>query len=173
MKKILSWNVIPNGPWGQSFVIGAVLYEDGEETKRFLARCPIEGEASTWVKQNVLPLIRGIRQTHSSYEEMLRAFSKFYMDNRANADVIHMGLPSASKVVCDMYNFEYIDEWASLYPWLDISSCLKLAAVDSVEEYNENHSIITKYPEIGGSCNPIYQCRANALCYMDMIKNFN
>lgn len=168
----MSWNIISNSPWGQAFVIGAVLYENGEEIKRFLARCPIEGEKSDWVKQNVLPIIRGIHQTHSSYEEMLKSFSKFYMDNRANADVIHMGLPTATKVVSDMHTLGYIDEWASVYPWLDISSCLKLADVNSVEEYNENHSIIVQYPEFGGSYNPIYECRANALCYMDMIKNF-
>ena len=172
MKKILSWNIISNGPWGQAFVIGAVLYENGEETKRFLARCPIEEEKSDWVDQKVLPIIRGIHQTHSSYQEMLKAFAKFYMDNRANSDVIHMGLPVASKIVFDMHTFKYIDEWASLYPWLDISSCLKLAEVDSVEEYNENHALVVKYPEIGGTCNPIYDCRANALFYMDMMKKF-
>lgn len=171
MKKVLSWNIISNSPWGQAFVIGAVIYEDGEETKCFLARCPLEGETS-WVAQNILPVIRGIRQTHSTYEEMIKAFSKFYMENRANADVIHMGLPAASKVVSDMHNLEYIDEWASMYPWLDISSCLKLAAVNSAEEYNENHAIIVQYPDIGGKCNPIYECRTNALCYMDMIKNY-
>lgn len=43
--KILSIDAETNGLYGMSFAIGAVLTdkETGEEEKRFLVRCPIDG----------------------------------------------------------------------------------------------------------------------------------
>lgn len=39
--KIFSWDCETNGLWGRAFAIGAVVYEDGVESKKFYARCPI------------------------------------------------------------------------------------------------------------------------------------
>ena len=37
-----------------------------------------------WVSENVLPQMKGIQETYKSYEELLAAFSKFYLDNKDN-----------------------------------------------------------------------------------------
>ena len=172
-KKILSWDSETNGLWGESFSIGAVLYEDGIETTSFYARCPIQGEINPWVSENVLPQMSEMEVTHSSYEEMLAAFAEFYLANKENAEVIfHMGLPVEARVVLDMHNFGLIGDWDGAYPWLDISGHLQAKGFDptSVDTYNREHSIEVPMPKAGGTHNPLYDSRAAALCYMDLMK---
>jgi hypothetical protein len=56
-----------------------------------VGRCPISEEVNPWVAENVLPQMKGIRETYKSYEELLSAFSEFYLENKDQADVIvHM-----------------------------------------------------------------------------------
>lgn len=173
MKKIFTWDAETNGLWGQAFAIGAVLYENGVEVASFYARCPIEGEVNSWVAKNVLPQMEDMVQTHDSYEEMLSAFAKFFMENKADADVIfHMGVPVESRVIIDMHDKGFIGDWDGAYPWLDIAGCLKHAGFDctSVDTYNAEHGIVVPQPEAGGTHNPLYDSRAAALCYMDLMK---
>ena len=171
--KILTLDAETNGLWGQAFAIGAVLYENGIEVASFYARCPIEGEVNSWVAENVLPQMEGMIQTHDSYEEMLKAFAEFFMENKADADVIfHMGVPVESRVIIDMHDKGFIGDWDGAYPWLDIAGCLKHAGFDctSVDTYNAEHGIVVPQPEAGGTHNPLYDSRAAALCYMDLMK---
>ncbi len=173
MKKVFSWDCETNGLWGKAFSIGAILYEDGREVKKFYARCPIKGQIDSWVKDNVLPQMADMPETHSSYEEMLKAFSNFFLENKEDADVIfHMGVPVEARVIIDMYDNGLIGEWDGAYPWLDIAGCLKQAGFDctSVDDYNAKHGIEVPQPEAGGSHNPLYDSRATALCYMDLQK---
>ncbi len=171
--KILTLDAETNGLWGQAFAIGAVLYENGIEVASFYARCPIEGEVNSWVAENVLPQMEDMIQTHDSYEKMLKAFAEFFMENKADADVIfHMGVPVESRVIIDMHDKGFIGDWDGAYPWLDIAGCLKHAGFDctSVDTYNAEHDIVVPQPEAGGTHNPLYDSRAAALCYMDLMK---
>lgn len=173
MKKVFSWDAETNGLWGKSFAIGAVVYEDGVEVKTFYARCPIEGKVDSWVEENVLPQMVDMIQTHESYLEMLKAFSKFFLENKEDADVIfHMGVPVEARVVLDMHDQGLIGQWDGAYPWLDIAGCLQQAGIDctSVDSYNATHGIVVPQPEAGGTHNPLYDSRAAALCYMDLQK---
>ena len=173
MAKVFSWDVETNGLWGIGFAIGAVVYEDGVESKKFYARCPISGQVDGWVKENVLPQMEDMEETHTSYEEMLKAFAEFFMNNKADADVIfHMGCPVEARVILDMHDKGFIGKWDGAYPWLDIAGCLKQAGFEStsVDIYNANHGIIVPQPEAGGTHNPLYDSRAAALCYMDLQK---
>lgn len=173
MIKIFSLDAETNGLWGQAFAIGAVLYENGIEVASFYARCPIQGEVNSWVAENVLPQMEDMIQTHDSYEEMLKAFAEFFMENKADADVIfHMGVPVESRVIIDMHDKGFIGDWDGAYPWLDIAGCLKHAGFDctSVDTYNAEHDIVVPQPEAGGTHNPLYDSRAAALCYMDLMK---
>lgn len=172
MGKILSWDCESNGLWGKAFAIGAVLYEDGREVKTFYARCPIEGDVSIWVEENVLPQMADMAQTHDNYVEMIKAFAEFFLENKDDADVIfHMGVPVEARVVLDMYDNDFIGLWDGAYPWLDIAGCLKQAGFDctSVDSYNEAHGITVPQPEPGGTHNPLYDSRAAALCYMSLM----
>ncbi len=172
-KKVFSWDCETNGLLGQAFAIGAVLYENGKEVKKFYARCQIEGDVNLWVKENVLPQMEGMEVTHSSYEEMIKAFAEFFLENKADADVIfHMGCPVEARVILDMHDNKFIGDWDGAYPWLDIAGCLLQAGFDctSVDGYNADHGIIVPQPEAGGTHNPLYDSRAAALCYMDLMK---
>lgn len=172
-KKIFSWDVESNGLWGHGFAIGSVVYEDGREIKKFYARCPIEGKVNSWVEENVLPQMADLKETHATYEEMLKAFAEFFMNNKADADVLfHMGIPVEARVVLDMHDKGFIGDWDGAYPWLDIAGCLKQAGFDStsVDAYNATHGIVVPQPETGGTHNPLYDSRAAALCYMDLQK---
>lgn len=172
--KIFSWDVETNGLWGKAFSIGAVLYEDGKEVKSFYARCPISGKVDPWVEENVLPQMVNMLRTHNSYEEMLKAFSVFYLENKDSSEVIyHMGSPVESRVIIDMHDFGFIGDWDGAYPWLDVAGCLKKAGFDctSVDAFNASHGIEVPQPEPGGTHNPLYDSRACALCYMELMKS--
>lgn len=173
MGKIFSWDVETNGLWGKGFAIGAVVYEEGIEVKKFYSRCPIDGEVDSWVEKYVLPEMVDMDQTHNTYDEMLEAFAKFYMENKADADIIfHMGCPVEARVILDMHDKGFIGDEDGAYPWLDIAGCLKQAGFDctSVDTYNTEHNIKIIQPEAGGTHNPLYDSRASALCYMDLQK---
>ena len=170
---VFSWDAETNGLWGQAFAIGAVLYKDGTEISSFYARCPIQGEVNPWVAENVLPQMTQMEITHDSYESMLASFAEFYLANKDGADVVfHMGLPVEAKVVLDMHTLGLIGDWDGAYPWLDISGHLQAKDFDptSVDTYNREHGIEVPMPEAGGTHNPLYDSRAAALCYMDLMK---
>lgn len=172
-KKVFSWDCETNGLWGQAFSIGAVLYEDEQEVKKFYARCPIEGGINSWVEANVLPQMVDMEETHETYSAMLKAFAEFFLENKKDADVVfHMGVPVESRVITDMHERGFIGDWDGAYPWLDIAGCLKHAGFNctSVDSYNAKHGIAVPQPEPGGTHNPLFDSRAAALCYMDLMK---
>ena len=169
---IFSWDVESNGLLGDAFAIGAIVYKKGEEVKTFLARCPINGAVDEWVENNVLPQMTDIKITHDSYESMLADFCKFFIDNKEGADVIfHMGVPVEAKVILDMHKNGLLGPFEGAYPWLDIAGVLKHAGEEctSVDNYNSKHGIIVPQSD-GGTHNPLYDSRAAALCYMDLMK---
>ena len=155
MNKILSFDAETNGLWGTSFAIGAVVYE--EETCRqatgvshFIARCPIDGEIDPWVYENVLPVISGIEETHTSYDSMLSAFSLFYMRHKKNADVItHIPVPVESGLIRDMHEKEFIGDWDAPFPLIDIAPILMLCGENplSVDDYAKKHGLSLEFPE--------------------------
>ena len=170
--KVFSWDCETNGLWGKAFAIGAIVYGNGVEVKSFYARCPIEEAVNPWVADNVLPQMEGMAITHESYADMLKAFAEFFMENKADADVIfHMGVPVEARVVLDMHELGFIGDWDGAYPWLDIAGNLRQAGFDctSVDAYNREHGIEVPQTEAGGAHNPLYDSRAAALCYMDIM----
>lgn len=111
MNKIFSWDCETNGLCGKAFAIGAVIYKDGREVKNFYARCPIDGTVDSWVEVNVLPQMVDMVETHTTYEEILKAFAEFFLENKTDADVIfHMGVPVETRVVLDMHDKGFIGD---------------------------------------------------------------
>ena len=153
MKKVFSWDCETNGLIGKAFAIGAVLYdEEGNEVKKFYARCPIEGKVDPWVQENVLPQMEGMELTHDSYESMLQAFGEFFLSNKEDAHVIfHMGNPVEGRVICDLHDLGILGPFDGAYPWLDVAGCLLQAgyAPDSVDAYNKANGIEVPMPEPG------------------------
>jgi len=104
MKKCFSFDAETDGLWGKAFAIAALVYdENGNEIARFMGRLADSVVTNDWVKQNVLPQLSGVPVTHESYEAMLADFAKFYLANKADADVVvHMATSSklSSCAIC-------------------------------------------------------------------------
>ena len=171
VRRVFSWDVETNGLWGQGFSIAAVVFEDGKEVSSFIGRCPIEEDVNGWVAENVLPQMVGIPETFGSYEEMLRAFSEYYLKEKEDSDVVvHMGVPVESRVLIDMHRLGFIGDWDGPFPLIDIAGNLQQAGFDptSVDTYNKDHGIKVPTCE-GGTHNPLYDSRAAALCYLHLM----
>lgn len=170
--KVFAFNVVSNGVWKKAFAIGAVVYEDDKESKKFYAKCPIEQEPNWWLSENVLPKMEEAKITHSSYESMLKEFAKFYLENKNYAKmIVENGFITESKVIFDMHELGYINDYAG-HVVFEILSSLEQAGYkgDSIG-YNKEHNINVPVLEAGGSYNPVYKARAIAYCYMDLISN--
>jgi len=170
MKKILSFDAETNGLWGKPFAIAAIIYgEDGQELTHFIGRCPIEGETNEWVAQNVLPQMTEISETHESYDALLADFAKFYLANKADADmIVHMGVPVESSLLKDMHSKGYIGDWDGPYPLIDIAGNLQQVGEDptSVDSYVTKFGLEVR--DFGTTHNPLYDSEVAARVYLHL-----
>jgi hypothetical protein len=171
MKKIFSFDAETNGLWGRAFSLAAILYgEDGEEVARFVGRCPIQGDVNPWVRDNVLPQMVAVPETHSSYEELCGDFAAFYLGNRVGADVVvHMGVTVESRVLSDLHALGFIGDFDGPYPLLDLAGVLAMAGEDptSVDSYVRKHGLSIK-EFVGGTHNPLYDSEVAARVWMHL-----
>lgn len=157
--KIFSFDAEANGLWGKAFAISAVLFEDGVQVKSFLARCPVEGDVEEWVRENVLPAMEKIPNTHADYFSALEAFFKFYLLYKEGASVIvHMGLPVEARLFLDAHNQGFLGDWDAPYPLIDISALPEIGT--SVDAYNDARGI-----GVGGTHNPLSDSINAAVAY--------
>lgn len=164
-KNILSIDAETNGLWGKAFAIAVTMHNpQGEEIKHFIGRCPIKEDINAWVEENVIPQIQGIKITHPSYEELLKDFANFYLENKEDSEIIvHMGLPVESRLFIDAHNLGYLGDWDAPYPLIDISAIKAINT--SVDSYNSTHGIIID-DCCGGTHNPLYDCRTATMAYL-------
>jgi len=87
--KVFSFDAETNGLDGKAWAIAATVRENGVEVAQFVARCPIVGETNEWVRDNVLPAVEDLAETHSSFEGMLADFASFYKKHKSGALVIY------------------------------------------------------------------------------------
>lgn len=99
---ILSFDIESNGLHGEAFAVGAVLMDDhtpGASSNQppiiseFVARCPLIGPIDPWVEANVLPPMTDIPETHPDGHAMRDAFWSWYLEARAQADLILVNNP--------------------------------------------------------------------------------
>jgi len=171
--RILSIDAETNGLWGQAFAVAAILYKDGKEEKRFVARCPIgmPGDpVDPWVAENVLPQLEGLPVSHDRYETMLADFASFYLANKESADIlVHMGVPVEARLFLDAHAKGMIGDWDGPYPLIDVSAFPNVGT--SVDAYNlENRIALDPETFSGGTHNPLYDAAQAAACYMHVIK---
>ena len=172
--KVFSFDAETNGLWGQAFAVSAAVYENGKLVADFTAYLGPDGVTDGWVRENVLPNLNDLVQTHSSYDDMLADFAKFYLDNKSDADVIiHMGVPVESKVIIDMHSRGFIGDRDGPYPLIDVSSILKAKGFNpiSVDSYNKEFDLMEGVPEAEGLAthHPLYDSIAAARAYMHLI----
>lgn len=167
MGKIFSFDAETNGLWGQAFCIGAILYAEGTPVATFVGRCPIEGATNEWVAANVIPTLENIPVEYSSYDELLAAFSKFYLEHKQDAAVIaHVAVPVESKLLSDMHSRGYIGDWDGPFPLIDVAGMLYQAGEDptSVDAYVNKYGIAVE--NYGSTHNPLYDCAVAAQVFM-------
>jgi hypothetical protein len=168
MKKIFSFDAETNGLWGNAWAIGALVYdEQGVEVARFVGRTPDVAVTDVWVRENVLPACAAIPVTHEDYNALLADFAKFYLAQKADADiVVHMGVPVESKVLIDMHAAGYIGDWDGPYPLHDVAGNLQAVGADptSVDKFVAEHELAIGQFE-GGTHNPLYDSAAAAAVY--------
>jgi hypothetical protein len=165
--KIFSFDAETNGLWGQAFSIGAIVYDNGVEIARFVGRCPVEGTIDKWVEENVFPQMTAIAVSHSSYNELLAEFAKFYLANKVkSAVIVHMGVPVESTVLKDMHSRGFIGDWDGPFPLIDIAGNLQQVDEDptSVDKYVAKYGIEVR--DFGSSHNPLYDSEVAARVYM-------
>lgn len=126
--KILCLDVEANGLHGPAFAVGAVLITAaGEVLDEFMARCPIEGPIDKWVKENVLPKVSDLPETHPDASSMRESFWEWFKATKENADYVLLdnGYPVESRflITCQQDN---LDEryWQHPFPLLELSSLL-------------------------------------------------
>lgn len=168
MKKLFSFDAETNGLWGTAFAIGALVYDEkGVEMARFAGRLPDDMVTDAWVKANVLPTLAAMPVTHTDYASLLADFAKFYMANKADADVlVHMGYIVETKVLRDMHDAGLIGDWDAPYPLLDVAGNLQQAGEDptSVDGYAKKYDLAVGEFE-GGTHNPLYDSAVAAAVY--------
>lgn len=169
--KIFSFDAETNGLWGQAFAIGALVYdESGVEITRFVGRLPDTVVTDEWVRTNVLPTIGTIPVTHSDYASLLADFAKFYLANKADADVIvHMGVPVESSLLKDMHTQGLIGDWDGPFPLLDLAGELAQAGEDSTscDKYVAKWKIVV--PDFGTTHNPLYDSAVAAEVHKHLV----
>jgi len=171
-RRIFSFDAETNGLWGQAFAIGALVYDEaGAEVARFVGRCPIQEEVNSWVAENVLPQMTEVSESHSDYESLLADFAKFYLAEKAEADiVVHMGVPVESRVLIDMHSLGLIGDWDGPFPLHDVAGFLASAGEDptSVDGYVAKHGLVLPENFAGGTHNPLYDGAVAAQVYMHL-----
>ena len=166
-KKILSLDAETNWLRWQAFAIAAVVELPDWSKIEFVGRCPIWEEINPWVAENVLPKMEWIVENYSSYEELLKAFSEFYLAYKDQADVIvHVGVPVEAKLFIDAHTKWFIWDWDGPFPLIDISALPEIGI--SVDSYNKEHGIEVPSFE-WGTHNPLYDSYAALEAYKHLL----
>lgn len=171
MKKIFSFDAETNGLWGQAFSIGALVYdESGQEIAHFVGRLPDTAVTDSWVRENVLPKMETIPVTHADHASLLADFAKFYLANKADAEVVvHMGVPVESNLLRDMHSQGCIGDFEGPYPLLDLAGELAQAGEDptSCDKYVAKWGLTV--PDFGTSHNPLYDSAVAAKVHKHLV----
>lgn len=179
MTKIFSFDGETNGLWGRAFAIGALVYdESGAEIARFVGRLSESVVTDGWWigKDETTGLTRldklgNIPVTHADYDALLADFAKFYLANKADADIIvHMGYIVEAGLLRDMHSRGLIGDWDGPYPLRDVSGNLQQVGEDptSVDNYVEKHGLAVGEFE-GETHNPLYDSAVAAVVYRHLV----
>jgi DNA polymerase III alpha subunit (gram-positive type) len=168
-KKIMSVDVETNGLYGQPFAIGAVLFNNGETTEEFTARCPCPINMNEWVKDNVLPALTNMPETHPNYHTMVEAFYSWYMTHKEGAVIIaHIAHPVETGLFRDMIKAAPGRDFNGPYPFIDVASVLLAKGFDplSVDQYilKKKLSVPPESPH-----HPLYDAHAALAVYIHLM----
>lgn len=168
--KVFSVDAETDGLWGNPFSVAAIVYENGQEVARFIARLSDDVVTNPWVRENVLPTLVGVPVTHTSYEDMLLDFSTFYMEHgKGSTCICHMGAPVEAHLFREMHRLKGIGDWDAPYPLHDVASMLLIAKENptSVDAYEAKYLLEIKH--VGNTHNPLYDCEVTAKVFQHLV----
>ncbi len=162
-----------SGIWSRAFSIAGIAYDEfGQVVDSFIGRCPIEGEVSDYVRDEVLPKMTGVEENFGSYEELLRAFFAWRAPYKKTKfqELAHVGVPVEAKLYMDAYKAGLIGEWDGPFPLVDPSAIPEIGT--SVDTYNEIHGCGPNPEDFaGGTHNPLYDSAAAYAAYRHWLLN--
>jgi hypothetical protein len=173
---VLAFHAIsPLSPWERPFIIGAVVYVDGEEVDFFIGKCPIlSRKINASMREHYKKTTETINENYPSYAQMLKAFDEFYRKYNKDAIIIIRQIDALGKlrVLLDMHDVDIIHDYEFLPRIYDISSLLsKKDYTCSETKYNAIHNISVSIKKAGEIYNPLYLCKAMGVCYMHLMSN--
>lgn len=141
-KALLVLDCERNGLRGEEFLsIAAILKVPTEkgykDVERYWEANTESMDLNPWVKENVVPHLKGSSRTE---EEMLEAFSYFWLECNQEYDltvITHMGIPVESGLFDKLYKLGLIGEFEGPYRWFDTSMLLAMKGFrhDSEKEF--------------------------------------
>ncbi len=139
--KILSFDLEANNLHGEPFAVGAVVVDGhGQVHDTFTGRCPIKGEVDPWVKINVIPVIKDMKETHGSYADMREAFWRWFLEAQEASDyvLVSNGYPVEYRFLIECQEAN-LDEryWQHPFPILDLASILVAKGQETGTEKNQ------------------------------------
>jgi len=157
--------------------IGAVLYD----TKTLAVSATFEGRIANldgcteWVEHNVVPAIQCIQQTFSNSQELLKAFSEWYLKHKDDVVVIaHIPHPVETAMFLEMGRLGLIGEGDQPYPLIDVASMLYMFSAEnplSVDEYvKKYHLQLDDGVADRGTHHPLYDAYAALAAYLRMMR---
>jgi len=171
--QLISLDVESNGLWGKPFAIGVAVYDlNGNLLEKKIWKSPIKEKINEWVKDNVLPALSNVKDTHQTYEDMMRDFSKWWLDNKEDSQILwHMGHIVEVFLFRELYNLGFIGEFDAPYTPFELAEILRLKGYepDLVDEYIKAKDISLPYIE-GSTHNPLYDAIAAAEVFFDLQK---
>jgi len=164
---MVSINCKTNGLWGYPFLITIAV--SGEKPATF--KCPINGPIDPWVKQNMLPQITEVSDTHSSYEEMMKAVGEKWTTVCHHRMLVHMGFIVESYMFRELVRLEYIHMWDAPYIYTELAQLLESHGhqPDTAGGYIYTHGL-TKPDVPGGAHNSEYGAVAALTVYEHLTK---
>lgn len=124
--KLLCFDLETNGLHGQAFAVGALVIDaQGKTLDEFTARIPAVGELDEWVKDNVLPSITDMPETHKNYQDLRQAFWDWYIIARQESDyvLVDNGYPVEYRFLLDCQQDNITARyWQHPFPLIELSS---------------------------------------------------
>lgn len=172
--KILCFDLETNGLHGQAFAIGAVVMDPmGKVHEEFTARSPVVGDMDGWVRENVLPSIANMQQSHDSYQAMREAFWEWYLLAEPKSDyvLVKNGYPVEYRFLLDCQEASLKERyWQHPFPIIDLTSLLlPLGQLDEATK-NKLQSRISKEYNLRAH-NPLDDAKATALIAFEALQN--
>ncbi len=169
MSKIFSMNCLTNGVWGQTFCVGAIVYEDGEEISRIMLRAPLPHDIDSQT-QSTLDSLSRIEVDCEGYVELLSKFSTFYLKHKEAVVATYAGHIAEIKLFRDAcsYGFITIEDMPKCFH--DVKQGMyQIGYVNpTLQDFVDNHFLEVEKQTQGGVNGPLYACKAIAYTYIKL-----